>query len=193
MSELIAQAHPTPGVNLSLIHGDLTLETVDAIVNAANAHLAHGGGVAAAIVRRGGAEIQDESRDWVAEHGTASHDRPALTGGGDLAASHVIHAVGPRWGEGQEKHKLRSAVTSSLHLADEMGLGSIALPAISTGIFGFPKQLGARVILDAIADYLTGHPDSGIKDVRVVLIDQESVDIFSAAFAERWPGAGVKA
>jgi putative ATPase len=193
MSELIAQANPTPGVNLSLIHGDLTLEAVDAIVNAANAHLAHGGGVAAAIVRRGGAEIQDESRTWVAEHGPASHNQPALTGAGDLAASYVIHAVGPRWGEGQEEHKLRSAVTSSLVLADETGLSSIALPAISTGIFGFPKQLGARVILDAIVDYVTGHPDSGIKDMRVVLIDQESVDVFSIAFAERWPNAGVKA
>jgi len=193
MSELIAQAHPTPGVNLSLIHGDITLEAVDAIVNAANAHLAHGGGVAAAIVRRGGTEIQDESRAWVAEHGPASHDRPALTAGGNLPASHVIHAVGPRWGEGQEQHKLRSAVTSSLALADETRLSSVALPAISTGIFGFPKQLGARVILDAIADYLTGHPDSDIKDVRVVLIDQASVDAFSVAFAERWPDAGVTA
>jgi len=192
MSDLIAQAQPTPGVNLSLMHGDLTLETVDAIVNAANAQLAHGGGVAAAIVRRGGAEIQDESRLWVAEHGPASHDQPALTGGGDLAARYVIHAVGPRWGEGQEEHKLRSAVTSSLALADDTGLISIALPAISTGIFGFPKTLGARVILDSIADYFSGHPHSGIKDVRVVLIDQESLDIFCDAFTERWANAGTK-
>ncbi len=187
MSELIAQAHPATGVSLSLIHGDLTLEMVDAVVNAANAQLAHGGGVAAAIVRRGGSSIQAESRSWVAEHGPASHECPALTGGGDLAAHHVIHAVGPRWGEGQEEHKLHSAVSSSLALADMTSLASIAMPAISTGIFGVPKALGAKVILGAIAAYFEEHADSGIKDVRVVLIDRESVDIFAAAFRERWP------
>lgn len=193
MSELIARAQPSPGVSLSLIHGDLTLEAVDALVNAANAHLAHGGGVAAAIVRRGGASIQAESRTWVAENGPASHDHPALTGGGELAASYVIHAVGPQWGDGREEHKLRSAVTSSLDLADETGLTSIALPAISTGIFGFPKALGAKVLLGAIADYFADHADSGMRDIRVVLIDQDSVDVFTAAFNERWLDAGTQA
>jgi O-acetyl-ADP-ribose deacetylase (regulator of RNase III) len=187
MSELIAQAQPIAGVSLSLIHGDLTLEPVDAVVNAANSQLAHGGGVAAAIVRRGGSGIQQESRDWVSEHGPASHDHPALTSGGDLAARYVIHAVGPRWGEGEEERKLHSAVTSSLALADQTGLVSLAMPAISTGIFGFPKDLGAQVILDSIAEYFADHAGSGIKDVRVVLIDQQNVDIFTAAFAERWP------
>lgn len=190
MSERIASAELIPGVSLGLIHGDLTLEPVDAIVNAANAQLAHGGGVAAAIVRGGGTVIQDESRQWVAEHGPASCQHPALTGAGKLAAKYVIHAVGPRWGEGQEERKLQSAVTSSLALADELRIASVALPAISTGIFGFPKPLGAKVILSAVEGYFGAHPDTGLKDVRVVLIDQESLDIFAAAFKDRWPQSG---
>jgi O-acetyl-ADP-ribose deacetylase (regulator of RNase III) len=192
MSTVIAQAEPAAGVTLRLSHGDLTLEAVEAVVNAANPHLAHGGGVAAAIARRGGASIQAESRAWVAEHGPAAHDRPALTSGGNLAASYVIHAVGPRWGEGQEEHKLSSAVTSSLALADDTGLTSIALPAISTGIFGFPKALGAQVILQSIAAYFSDHPESGINDVRVVLIDQESVAVFAQAFNQLWPASESK-
>jgi O-acetyl-ADP-ribose deacetylase (regulator of RNase III) len=98
--------------------------------------------------------------------------------------------VGPRWGEGQEEQKLGSAVTSSLALADEKGLSSLALPAISTGIFGFPKKLGAQVILESIDRFFDRHPTSSLTDVRVVLIDRESLDIFAAAFAERWPDAG---
>jgi len=187
MSEFIAQTQLADGVRLRLVHGDLTLEAVDAIVNAANAHLAHGGGVAAAIVRRGGAAIQDESNAWVAEHGPASHDHPGLTGGGSLSASHVIHAVGPRWGEGQEVEKLHSAVASSLALADQIGIRSLALPAIATGIFGFPMKLGAEVILDSIKSYFADHPHSDLADVRVVLLDRQSVDVFAAVFAERWP------
>jgi O-acetyl-ADP-ribose deacetylase (regulator of RNase III) len=188
MSDLIAQAHLANGASLRLLRGDLTLEAVDAIVNAANTHLAHGGGVAAAIVRRGGASIQQESNAWVAEHGLASYDRPALTEGGRLPARYVIHAVGPRWGEGDEERKLASAVTSSLALAAETKLHSVAFPAISTGIFGFPKPLASDIILDAICDFIETHPGSDITDVRIVLYDQESADVFSSAFAKRWSG-----
>jgi O-acetyl-ADP-ribose deacetylase (regulator of RNase III) len=187
MSDLISQTRLAEGVSLRLIHGNITLEKVDAVVNAANEHLAHGGGVAAAIVRRGGRSIQDESRAWVAAHGPASHDRPALTRAGDLPAKYVIHAVGPRWGEGQEEHKLQSAVSASLQLADEKGLASIAFPAISTGIFGFPKALAARVILEAVRQYVIQHHDTSLTDIRVVLFDQDSVDIFAAALADSWP------
>jgi O-acetyl-ADP-ribose deacetylase (regulator of RNase III) len=181
-------SHNLPtGQSIKLIHDDLTKAEVDAIVNAANATLSHGGGVAGAIRRAGGEGIQSESDQWVREQGPVAHDRPAVTSAGNLKARYVIHAVGPRWGTGDEEHKLHQAVTGALQLAAEMNLTSIALPAISTGIFGFPKALGAQVILDAITQFFDQHPASSLNDVRLTLIDRESVEIFATEFARRWP------
>src|SRR5690349_17761204 len=111
MAERIAAYTLPNGTVIALERGDLTEATVDAIVNAANAHLQHGGGVAGAIVRRGGRVIQDESDAWVRANGNAGHARPALTGAGSLPAKAVIHAVGPVWrGGGQgEPEALRAA------------------------------------------------------------------------------------
>jgi putative ATPase len=172
---------------LRLVHGDLTEERVDAIVNAANAHLAHGGGVAGAIVRRGGPSIQVESDAWVRTHGPVAHDRPAITTAGRLPCRHVIHAVGPVWGEGDEDAKLQAAVRGALGLASDRGLQSLALPAISTGIFGFPKERGARVILEAIAGFFSSSPTSPLQEIRITLIDEASVAIFADEFRRRWP------
>ena len=175
--------HTFPGgTHLQLAQADLTQEQVDAIVNAANRHLQHGGGVAGAILRRGGAQIQAESNAWVRQHGPLTHDRPAYTTGGALPCRYVIHAVGPVWGEGQEDAKLAAAVSGSLRLADELKLASISLPAISTGIFGFPKQRAAGVILAAIQEYFASHPDSGLRLVRLALFDQPTLD----AFMDTW-------
>lgn len=187
MSELIVEQNLPTGQHLCLFHGDLTEESVDAIVNAANSHLNHGGGLAAAIVRRGGKSIQDESDAWVREHGPISHARPALTGSGTLPCRYVIHAVGPIWGEGDEDAKLHTAVTAALSLADQRGFKTVALPAISTGIFGFPKARGAEVILDAITDFCEGHPESSVQEIHITLIDTPSVSVFVDAFASRWP------
>ncbi|MEW6567275.1 MAG: macro domain-containing protein [Chloroflexota bacterium] len=189
MRTTLAEHRFPNGTLLRLIHGDLTEERVDAIVNAANARLAHGGGVAGAIVRRGGWSIQEESDAWVREHGPVAHDRPAITAAGRLPCRHVIHAVGPVWGEGDEDAKLHAAVTGALALGDERELSSLALPAISTGIFGFPKERGARVILQAIVDYLEHHPQTHLRDIRLTLIDGLTVGIFRAEFARRWPGS----
>lgn len=187
MARLVAEHSLPTGQILRLIHGDLTEERVDAIVNAANSQLVHGGGVAGAIVRRGGEQIQDESDAWVRAHGLASHDRPALTQAGRLPCRYVIHAVGPVWGEGGEDGKLYTAVWSTLALAAEHQLKSVALPAISSGIFGFPKARGATVIVNAVLDYLTHHPSVSVREVRVTLIDEPSVEVFAAEFARRWP------
>lgn len=167
------------GVTIQLAHSDITQECVDAIVNAANRHLQHGGGVAVAIVRRGGPQIQTESNDWVRQHGPVTHDRPAFTSAGNLRCRFVIHAVGPIWGEGDEDAKLTAAVSGSLHLADDLGLSSIALPAISTGIFGFPKAPAARVILIAVQEYFTSHPASHLQLIRLSLLDQSTLEAFS--------------
>lgn len=166
------------GAHLQFSQADLTQERVDAIVNAANNRLQHGGGVAGAIVRRGGAQIQAESNAWVRKHGPVTHERPAYTGAGNLPCRYVIHAVGPVWGEGDEDAKLGAAVSGSLRVADELELTSIALPAISTGIFGFPKDRAARVILAAIQDYFASHVDSKLQLVRLVLFDQPTLDAF---------------
>jgi O-acetyl-ADP-ribose deacetylase (regulator of RNase III) len=178
MSETIRQRRLPDGPLLLLNQGDLTLEAVDAIVNAANAHLRHGGGVAAAIAARGGPLIQEESDAWIRKHGPISHDRPAYTGGGNLPCRYVIHALGPVWGEGGEDVKLSEAVSSSLSLADSLGLTSLALPAISTGIFGFPKERAARIIQDVILDYFARNPDSGLSEIRMTLYDTPTLDAF---------------
>ncbi len=189
MPRVIAE-HPLPsGQILRLIHGDLTEERVDAIVNAANAQLVHGGGVAGAIARRGGEAIQAESDAWVRANGLAAHDRPAITGAGRLPCRTIIHAVGPVWGEGNEDAKLSQAVIGALSLADARQVRSVALPAISTGIFGFPKARGARIILEAVLEFASAHPDSSIGEIRITLIDQASVSVFAEEFERRWPAA----
>jgi putative ATPase len=173
------------GQTLQLVQGDITTETTDAIVNAANEHLQHGGGVAWAIVRRGGEVIQRESDEWVRTHGTVTHAEPAWTSGGNLPCRYVIHAVGPVWGDtqrtgagGEENVKLMAAVTGSMKAAERLGLSSIAMPALSTGIFGFPKERAAGVIFSAIRENFSKYPTSSLKLVRLVLYDQATVDVF---------------
>ena len=185
MSTLVTQCTLPSGRTLALYQGDLTEERVDAIVNAANEHLAHGGGVAAAIVRRGGGAIQAESDAWVRQHGPAGHAKPALTGAGRLPCKAVIHAVGPVWGAGYEDAKLRAAYTSALELAHAQGFTSIAFPSISTGIFGFPLERGAGIALQAALDFCAAHPDSPLREIRFSLIDAPTVEVFRREFEKR--------
>ena len=162
---------------MEVVLGDLTREQVDAVVNAANSQLRHGGGLAGAIVRRGGESIQRES-DGIApvEVGGAG-----VTGAGELPARWVIHAVGPRWGEGDEERKLRSAVRSSLDRAAELAVRSVALPAISTGIFGYPLSEGTRVIADEVVSWLRSHDDTRLETVRLVAMDSDAAAAFARA------------
>jgi O-acetyl-ADP-ribose deacetylase len=169
-----------------LVAGDITEERVDAIVNAANSRLQHGGGVAGAIVRRGGAEIQAESDAWVRAHGEVAHERPAVTRAGRLPCQFIIHAVGPVWGEGDEDAKLRSAILGALDAAGTRGLDSVSLPAVSTGIFGFPKERGAEIIFQAVEDYSLAHPGSSLREIRVILLDEPTLEVFRKEFDQRW-------
>ena len=182
MASVLTERVLATGQTIQLVKGDITAETTDAIVNAANSHLQHGAGVAGAIVRRGGPAIQQESDAWVREHGTVSHAHPAWTSGGRLCAKYVIHAVGPVWGDGDEDAKLASAMEGSLALAGKLHCVSISLPALSTGIFGFPKERAARVILSAIDRYFES-VDSELKLIRIVLFDEPTVQAFMSA----WP------
>ena len=185
MSELVLQQPLPSGQTLALYHGDLTEESVDAVVNAANEHLAHGGGLAGALVRRGGAIIQQESLAWVRQHGLAGHAKPALTGAGKLPCRAIIHAVGPVWGSGDEDRKLQTAYTAALEIADAQGFKSVAFPSISTGIFGFPVERGAHIAVQAVADFCAAHPASAVRDIRFVLIDAPTVQVFRRELEQR--------
>jgi O-acetyl-ADP-ribose deacetylase (regulator of RNase III) len=166
---------------LELIEGDITELDTDAIVNAANSHLKHGGGVAGAIVRKGGRIIQDKS-DSI---GHCPVGQAVITGAGSLKARYVIHAVGPRMGEGNEDEKLRSATLHSLHLADTNQLRSIAFPAISTGIFGYPVECCARIMLVTTIDYLQG--DTGLEKVVFCLFGRETLMVFAKELESQLP------
>ncbi len=178
MSQILRQKTLPTGQAIQIVQGDLTQESVDAIVNAANSQLQHGGGVAGAIVRRGGWQIQKESTDWVRKNGPVDHTHPAYTSAGKLPSTYVIHAVGPRWGEGDEDAKLAATVRGTLTLADELELKSLALPAVSTGIFGFPKARAAEIIFEMIEKYFIEQPEPGLALVRLVLFDQATLDVF---------------
>ena len=173
------------GQTIQIVQGDITAEEVDAIVNAANEHLQHGGGVAWAIYKKGGPAIQEESDEWIRNHGPVPHSHPAWTSGGRLPSKYVIHAVGPVWGEGDEDRKLSEAVAGSLRVADELKCSSAALPAISTGIYGFPKDRAAGIILSALDGYFLDNK-SALSIVKLVLFDQPTVDIFLQAMQNRW-------
>jgi O-acetyl-ADP-ribose deacetylase len=181
------------GQTIQIVQGDITIENVDAIVNAANEHLQHGGGVAWAISKKGGPKIQKESDEWIRQHGIVPHSHPAWTSGGLLPSKYVIHAVGPVWGNtqragtsGDEDVKLADAVTGSLRVADELKCSSIALPAISTGIYGFPKDRAAEIIFSAIDKYFFENLSSAVKTVKLVLFDQPSVDVFIKTWQDKW-------
>ena len=162
------------GHALELTQGDITEMDTDAIVNAANAQLVLGGGVAGAIRRKGGPRIQEEC-DRI---GGTFVGGAVITTGGKLKARHVIHAVGPRLGEGDEDEKLRNATVNSLKLADTHHLKSIAFPAISTGIFGFPIPRCAEIMLTTTVEYLRG--ETGLERVVFCLFGQDSFDVFTA-------------
>ncbi len=182
MSTLLAEYVTPAGHSIQARLGDLTEERVDAIVNAANEYLAHGGGVAGAISRRGGPVIQAESDRWVREHGPVPTGKVAVTSAGNLPCRFVIHAVGPVWHGGTqgEDELLRSAVWHSLEAAHERNLASIALPAISSGIFGFPKARCAAILVQTALAFCQAHPDSPLREIRFTNIDRPTADLVAA-------------
>lgn len=163
---------------LELVEGDITELDVEAIVNAANERLAHGGGVAGAISRKGGPIIQQESDRWVREHGPVPTGSAAITSGGALKARYVIHAVGPVYdGTPRSAELLAAAVRSALRLADEHNIRSIALPAISTGIFGYPMDQAAQVMTRTVIEYLSG--ETRLERVIFCLYGRSAFDTFA--------------
>lgn len=174
MAQIITEKQLPGGQVLSLRMGDLTDEAVAAIVNAANERLQHGGGVAGAIVAKGGPEIQIAS-DAIAFVPTG---HCTVTVAGRLPCRCVIHAVGPYGSDKDADWLLREATLNSLCLAEALALESIAFPAISSGIFGFPKARCAEIMVRTCILFALKRPRSRLREIRFTLIDRPTVDIF---------------
>lgn len=170
-----AAGHRGLSTRITVVAGDLTAQTVDAVVNAANPHLRHGGGVAAAIARAGGSAIQEESDTWVREHGPLSPGVAAVTSAGAMPVRWVIHVAGPAYREGQDNAGLlTTAVTAALDAASGVGARTVAMPAISAGIYGYPVGEAAAVIVTAVREWVEAHPEL-LDEVRFVGFDATTV------------------
>ncbi|EFL35923.1 conserved hypothetical protein [Streptomyces viridochromogenes DSM 40736] len=163
---------------IELVRGDITRESVDAIVNAANSSLLGGGGVDGAIHRRGGPAILEECRGLRASRygkGLATGKAVATTAG-DLDARWVIHTVGPVFSATEDRSGLlASCYRESLRIADELGARTVAFPAISTGVYRYPMQDAARIAVDAVRAAKTD-----VEEVRFVLFDERAYEAFAA-------------
>ncbi len=169
------------GSTIELVEGDITQQSTDAIVNAANSSLMGGGGVDGAIHRAGGPAILEECRKIVEQQGRLPAGRAVATTGGCLRAGYVIHTVGPVWSGGNkgEEQTLASSYVESLEVADKLHLQSVAFPSISTGVYGYPRDLAAGVSLRAVASRL---PElKHVRQVRFVLFGSGAFNTFKNA------------
>jgi O-acetyl-ADP-ribose deacetylase (regulator of RNase III) len=173
------------GVKISLVRGDITLQTTDAIVNAANSSLMGGGGVDGAIHRAGGPAILEACKNIVARQGQLPTGKAVITTGGNLKAKYVIHTVGPVWhgGNHDEPELLASAYVESLKIAVENKLQNISFPSISTGAYGYPVDEAAGVALKSVISFLKTETTS-LKEVVFVLYSQSALEAFESVLEE---------
>jgi O-acetyl-ADP-ribose deacetylase (regulator of RNase III) len=165
---------------LEVVQGDITHQETEAIGNAANSALAGGGGVDGAIHRAGGPSIMSELK---AKYKGCPTGSAVITGGGNLKAKYVIHAVGPRYsGSAKDAELLFSAYRKSLELCTQNKISSIAFPSISTGIYGYPVEEASRIALKTVMDYLKDHLE--IKLVRFVLFDSNTYRVYKETLKE---------
>jgi len=183
--DVVILSRSVGGGEIRLVQGDITQAATDAIVNAANSALQHGGGVAGAIVRRGGKVIQEES-DRI---GRCPEGSAVVTGAGALHARDVIHAVGPLGSDPDADRKLASAVRAAVARAEELGLTSVSLPAISSGIFGFPKDRCARILLREAEQWLSADAPRSVRQIDFCIIDDVTVEAFADEWRTAWPEA----
>lgn len=176
-TQLIDEIRMSNDKIIRLIKGDITDQNVDVVVNPANSYLKHGGGVAGAIVRKGGKIIQTES-DKI---GFVPVGSSVITTSGELPCQAIIHTVGPKMGEGNEDIKLSKSIHSSLSLASENSYKSISIPAISSGIFGFPKDRCANILLDESIKFLENNKTS-LQTIEFCIIDNETLFHFKMKF-----------
>lgn len=175
----------TGGTTVIAIEGDVTRQPVEAVVNPANAILQHDEGIATAMVRTGGRVIQEESDNWVLENGPLDPGEAAVTTGGMLQASHVIHVVGPTYGETENPDAiLAAAVGAALDAVRDHGLRSVAFPAIASGKRAVHAPAATRAIVNAVADWLEANPDT-VTEVTLVGSRRKEVRMFSQALNDR--------
>lgn len=171
-------------IRIRVLVGDLTRQPVDVIVNPANVLLQHGGGVAGAIVRAGGTVIQFESDEWVRRHGPLAVGQAAVTGAGTLPANYVVHVAGPIYRGGQDNEGLlRTAVSAALDAGFELGAHSVAFPAISAGIYGYPVEAATAVLGDEVVGWLCDNP-GGPDEILLVALDAATARHFRAGIGE---------
>lgn len=157
--------------------GDITEEASDAIINPANQHLQHGGGAAAAICQKAGPILQKQSNEIIKKIGLLPTGKAVITDSGNLLCKYVIHTVGPRMGEGNEAKKLKKAIWSSLTLSELYNLASVSLPAVSSGIFGFPKDQCAKILLQTSIEFLN-QQDLTLTTIVMCNRDRETYQLF---------------
>jgi O-acetyl-ADP-ribose deacetylase (regulator of RNase III) len=164
-----------------VVIGDLLGESVDAICNAANGALAHGGGVAAVISRAAGPALDRECDEIVKARGPVPVGGAVVTTAGRLPFKGVIHVVGPQQGDGDEERKLAQGLKSAFAAADERGFSSVAFPAISSGIFSVPLPVCARGYVRGVREFFAEHAESSVKTLRLVVFEGPIVDAMRAA------------
>lgn len=182
MEETVATVGKT---RITLLQGNITAQATDVIVNAANSSLLGGGGVDGAIHRAGGPAILEECQKIRARQGQCRPGLAVITGGGNLKAKWVVHAVGPVWRDGtsNEAETLSSAYRTSLELALEAGAKSVSFPSISTGAYGYPVAAAAPVALSTVTKFLETHPDK-FDEIRFVLFDTTTYDAYRKSGSE---------
>jgi O-acetyl-ADP-ribose deacetylase (regulator of RNase III) len=177
---VIAREEYPGGRAFEVVTGDLLSEPVDAIVNAANGHLVHGGGVAAAIARAAGPALEEEGDRIVSRRGTIEVGDAVVTTAGRLPFKGVIHAVGPHQGLGGEEERLVKALEAAFLRAHERGWTSVSFPAVSSGIFAVPLAVCARAYVRAERAFFTAHPDTSLRTLRLCLRPGPLVELVKA-------------
>ena len=184
---ILAREDYPGGRAFEVVAGNLLEEETDAIVNAANAHLAHGGGVAAAIARAAGPALEEEGDRLVAECGPVEVGEAVVTTAGRLPFKGVIHAVGPHQGLGQEEDRLVQALGSAFRRAHERGWASVSFPAVSSGIFAVPLETCARAYVRAVRGFFAANPGTSLRTVRLCLFGGPLADLVKAELGRRQP------
>jgi len=179
-AEVLHRERGAQGAEFLVVRGNLLEEPVEAVVNAANGRLAHGGGVAGILARAAGPALQTESDRIVGERGTLPTGSAVATGAGRLPFKGVVHAVGPRQGEGDEATLLRHALGAAFEQANAAGWTSISFPAVSSGIFAVPLAVCARAYVRAARDWLTRDPAPVLTTLRLCLRDPPVIDVVLA-------------